>query len=157
VTTAHDRLMKHAALTAIAPASPQAASTWLVRLLRVVVIVLLIFDQVSAPLHNHHHDAGPDGIMQQFLLSDAHASDSNVQQADPPAAFHAVTGIKREARHSAVFQNAEELPPLIRATLFTVIWDAHDTLPRVWPAKARYSIVTYRSLPPCGRAPPLHT
>ena len=149
--------MKHAALTAIAPASPQAVRTWLVRLFRVMVVVLLIFDQLSAPLHNHHHDAGPDGVTQQFLLLDGHPSGSHIEQADEPAVAHAVTGIKRGARHSPVFQDADELPPVIIATLLAVFRDMKDASPRSWPFETRLSIAAYRSLPPGGRAPPLHT
>lgn len=80
-----------------------------------------------------------------------------MEQADEPAAVHAVTGIKREARHSPVFQDADELPPVIIATLITVFRDMKDALPRSWPFETRLSIAAYRSLPPGGRAPPLHT
>lgn len=130
---------------------------WLGRVLRLMVVFLLVFDQLSAPLHKHHHDAGPDGVMQQFFLSGGHASDPHMEQAEDPAVIHAVTGIKREARHSPVFQTADELPPVIFATLFAVLRDMKDALPRSWPFETRLSIAAYRSLPPGGRAPPLHT
>ena len=122
-----------------------------------VVVFLLIFDQLSAPLHKHHHDVGPDGVTQQLLLSVEHALGSHIEQSDELTAIHAVTGIKREARHSPVFQNADELPPVIFATLFAVLRDMKDALPRSWPFETRLSIAAYRSLPPGGRAPPLHT
>ena len=149
--------MKPVALTAIAPASPQAVVTWLVRLFRVMVVFLLIFDQVSAPLHSHQHDAGPDGVTLQLLLADAHASGAHMEPSDELTAIHAVTGIKREARYLPVLQDADELPPVIIATLLAVFQDMKDASPRSWPSETRLSIAAYRSLPPGGRAPPLHT
>ena len=149
--------MKSVALTAIAPASPQAVVTWLGQLIRVMVVFLLIFDQVSAPLHSHHHDAGPDSVTQQLLLSKAHVSGAHMEQSDGLTAIHAVTGIKREARYSPVLQDADELPPVTIATLFTVFWGENHVLPRPWPGETRHFIVAHRSLPPGGRAPPLHT
>jgi hypothetical protein len=143
--------MKHAAFTHLLPASPKAGNCWLVRLLRVMVVLLLIFDQVSSPLHNHHHDAGPDGVMQQIFLSDGQAFSSH---ADQPTVSHAVTGIKREARYSSVLPDADELPADIFATFFASFGGAIDVLPRSWPAETKYAIVSYRSLPPCCRAPP---
>ena len=145
--------MKHAIFAILTPASPRAGNSWLVRLLRVMVVCLLIFDQVSSPLHNHHHDAGPEGVMQQFFLLDGHAAGSH---ADQPTVIHAVTGIKREARYSSVLRDADELPAEVFATLFASFRGAIDVLPPSWPAEAKHAIVTYRSLPPCVRAPPLH-
>gem|GEM_PF-2078866 len=77
--------MKHASRTAITPASSQAVRTRLAWVLRVMVIFLLIFDQISAPLHNHVQDVGPDGVALQFMLSDAHASSSHIEQSDVSA------------------------------------------------------------------------
>ena len=149
--------MKRSTPAAISPASAQAARAWFVRVLRVMVVFLLIFDQISSPLHDHHHDAGPDGVTQQLLLSVEHALGAHMEQSDELTAIHAVTAIKREARYSPVLQDADELPVAIIPTLFTVLLGANDVLPRSWPGETRQFIVTYRSLPPGGRAPPLHT
>ena len=148
--------MKYATPTTLPSASAQVARVWFVRVLRVVVVFLLIFDQLSAPLHKHHHDVGPDGVTQQLLLSVEHALGSHIEQSDELTAMHAVTAIKREARYSPFLQD-DELPEVIIATIFTVFLGANDVLPRSWPGETRHFIVTYRSLPPGGRAPPLHT
>ena len=138
------------------PASPQAFGLWIVRIMRVLVVLLLVFDQLSSPLHHHHHDGGPDGLIQQLFVE--HASAAHIEPADELAGHHSMTGIKREARFSAVFQSADDFSPLIVAAYLAIYLAAGDTQILSWPIEARQSIITYRSLPPAGRAPPLlHT
>ena len=149
--------MKQVTLAAVTPASTQAAWIWLGRLFRVMVVMLLIFDQVSSPLHNHHHDGGPDGVAPNLMMSSAHVSGSHIEQPEAVAASHAITAIKREVRRFPVSANADELPPVIIASLFQIFVGLKEALPSSWPVETRHVIVTHRSLPPGGRAPPLHT
>ena len=138
------------------PASPQAFGRWIVRIMRVLVVLLLVFDQLSSPLHHHHHDGGPHGLTQQLFIE--HASAAHIEPADELAGHHSMTGIKREARFSPVFQGADDFSPLIVAPHLVIYLAAKDTQMPSWPIEARQSIITYRSLPPGGRAPPLlHT
>ena len=44
-------------------------------LARWLVLLLLVFDQFSAPWHTHHHDSGADGTVVAALHADGHPSE----------------------------------------------------------------------------------
>ena len=137
------------------PISIGAAKSWVIPVLRLMLVLLFAFDQVSAPLHHHRHDAGMDG----FALHTAVEVDSPLAQhfgpADDPAGGHAVTALKSEPRGSSIL-DADAL--LIAATpaLFVALASLGEALTVAWRADIRNPVLAHRSLPPDGRAPPLH-
>ena len=88
------------------PSSPTAARPSSARvargLARWLVLLLLVFDQFSAPWHTHHHSSGVDGTAVAALQADGHAAkvlaEMRSEAPDHRASWaHATTALRDEA------------------------------------------------------------
>lgn len=125
--------------------------------------MLLVFDQVSAPFHRHHHDFGIDA---ELGLAVSHALD---QQAGAPAfeshddddhegqLGHAATALRSQGS-SELAGNSGAADALIGPAVFAVVFPAVDVDSPIpsWPERGPPRFASFKSLPPAGRAPPLH-
>lgn len=140
-------------------AEPSAAgAARLLWLLRWLLVLVLVWEQVSAPLHHHGHASGIDVQWITTSIREGPADVSHLEDHDhDPRASHVVLAVR----------------PRLDLGSFTLGHDADDgfaycqaptpagLLPAVAlavgsAASARPHSI-HRSLPPAGRAPPLHT
>ncbi len=124
-------------------------------LARWLLILLLVFDQVGSPLHNHHHDSGIDAHALELAHADASANASHRDLTDSGAfLYHSVTAVKNEV-HLAAMPAGDSAALLAFPSALTLF-----ALQKVVDHPARSELtpgsLIYRSLPPDTRAPPLH-
>lgn len=135
---------------------PRLSAAWWLRWL---LVLLLMFDQVGAPLHRHHHDSGIDdaiAVGELTHLSQPH--DVHGEGAEHLSdVFHATTALRSEPRaqvaEAGVLQPADFSPPLPAGPpLLAFLHPPGDAVMRApsWPPPPTVP----RSLPPDGRAPP---
>ena len=128
---------------------------WLARWLLVLVVAL---DFLSAPFHHHHHD----GVEEQTGFATAHAafdnSGTHAERDEHSPGSHATMAIRIDPSRLA------QLPPIENADARTALVSVAQLLaavdelpPHHWrPDRSRPDVRSHRSLPPAGRAPPLH-
>lgn len=127
-------------------------------LLRWLLVLMLVWDQVSSPLHHHRHDSGVDAQWLTASTHDAHASVPHLDNDDHDlGTSHAVLAVRPQLDLSALTLGNDsdhgfappQAPPFVdpRPAEAVDVGIAAVARPRC----------TYRSLPPAGRAPPLHT
>lgn len=140
-------------------APQQRGWVWAFRLLLVMV---LVFDQVSAPFHQHHHDFGIDadaGLAAlhspsgDSLAFESHAEDSH----DGLQAGHPAIALRSQAA-SELSGVKSVSDALLSVAAFVVAFPAIevDTPVPDWPDRGPPQFTSFKSLPPAGRAPPLH-
>lgn len=127
---------------------------WFVRWLLVLV---LIWDQVGSPLHDHHHDSGVDA---QWLSAAPH-SDSpvtahSVDGDDDLRISHAVMAVRPQVDLGSLVLGGSPDDGLIHRLAFSAV-AAEPAGPVMATAGPTTPRRIHRSLPPAGRAPPLHT
>lgn len=128
---------------------------------RLFLVLVLMFDQASAPFHRHHHDFGID--------ADAGLTVSHGPSADSPAVeSHAEDGHPGlEGGHSAIALRSQRsaltdvqtvADAVLSVVAFVVVFPAitADTPIPDWPDRGPPQFTSFKSLPPAGRAPPLH-
>lgn len=129
-----------------------ARALWIAKWLLVLV---LAWDQIASPWHQHHHDSGVDAswigaVNQEGVVSALHMDDG-----DDLALFaHATMAVQLTAS-SGQLSTATQAYALFVA--FAEVFDlvqAEES--RAWPAYVAPIYPSFRSLPPGGRAPPLH-
>lgn len=122
-----------------------------------LLVLVLAFDHLSAPFHTQHRH---EGVGVQDGAAAIHAVlDNGVTHAhgdDHPLFSHAAIAIRSEPRRwnvldAPVTAGLHAVAPKLAA--FGVV-DEHPSLARP-PERSRPIGLSYRSLPPMGRAPPL--
>ena len=129
---------------------------WFARWLLVLVVAC---DILSAPFHPHHHD----GVDRQLGFATAHASfddaHSHAEDADHPLASHSAMAIRIDPSRLGqlpVIDNANI--PVVMISVVELLDSLEEPQPTQWrPDRSRPDFRSHRSLPPAGRAPPLHT
>ena len=131
-----------------------ARALWLVRW---VLVLLLIWDQAGLPLHQHHHDFGIDG---QWIGASLHIGHSGRAHADAgqddPRISHAVLAVRPQFDLGAAIFGPDSCDSVLPSAA-TVVGLADRVALEVASPRLGEPRPTYRSLPPAGRAPPLHT
>jgi hypothetical protein len=128
-------------------------------LARWVLVLVLAFDHLSAPFHHHHHADGVDG---QVGLAASHASfddgDTHAEDADHPLASHFAMAIRVDPSRTGQLPAVDSADVRVALVSVAQLLAAADELPLVrWrPDRSRSDFRSHRSLPPAGRAPPLH-
>lgn len=140
--------------------------------LHCLLAVLLVFDQVSAPLHRHHHDNGIDATsMSQGAQHAQHLAalhvDNDGDEAEPDG-FHVASAPRSDSTGSPMSSgnsddsadNARDGGAILAAWLADLVSSGAgaDELARVWPnahVLDRPGRPLPLSRPPDGRAPPL--
>ena len=148
-------LAKRSLATSHRSTSDVSRAWWFARWLLVLVVAC---DILSAPFHPHHHD-GVDG---QLGFATAHASfdpHSHAEDADHPLASHSAMAIRIEPSRLGqlpVIDNASI--PVAMISVVELLDSLEEPPPTQWrPDRSRPDFRSHRSLPPAGRAPPLHT
>jgi hypothetical protein len=124
----------------------EALSRWL-------LVLVLLFDQVGAPLHRHIHDSGIDA---QWLLvashgiglGKAHVEDGETQRH----LTHAVLALREQTENRSSAWDADHDTPIAAECAHDpqVVATAHA------PAHTEFHRpLGFRCLPPAGRAPPV--
>ena len=128
------------------------------RLVRWLLVLLLVWDQAGSPLHRHHHDSDIDGYALTASHDDGAADVEHLEDPDGDFHFsHAVMAVRPQLRSSTVAAGEAEGVVLAQAVLKPV----HGALaarsrPLPWSDTHPPAHALHRSLPPAGRAPPLH-
>ena len=151
----HMRPSRSSSLTALCASTARAARG----LARWLVLLLLVFDQFSAPWHTHHHDSGVDGTALAAVHADGLQSEVFAQtHAEAPdhrsTWVHATTVLRSEVGHSLTRPGDDDdghvslwpvarLTPAIKESARLVIASRQEP-----PTPA------YRSLRPSPQAPP---
>lgn len=128
-------------------------------LARWLVLLLLVFDQFSAPWHTHHHDSGVDGTVVAAVHADGLQSkvltETHAEAPDHRSTWaHATTLLRSEVASSLTMAGDNDdgdvslwpvarLTPAIIASTRLVIASHHEP-----------PIPAYRSLRPSPQAPP---
>ena len=138
---------------------PAGAPTQGMLLVRWLLVLLLVWDQVGSPLHRHHHDSGIDGHVLTAASHDDGATDMrHVEDADGGFHFsHAVMAVRPQPQLSPIAAGEAKDVAVGEAALALVNaeWVADPQSPP-WPDTRPATHSPHRSLPPAGRAPPLH-
>ena len=137
------------------PSDGASGAWWLVRWLLVMVVAL---DLLSAPFHSHHHV----GIEGQLEFGAAHASfddgDAHVDSDEHSPVSHSATALRTETSRLGRLPDLDEadLPVALIsvAQLLSALDEPAPTHSR--PDRTVPDFRCHRSLPPAGRAPPLH-
>ena len=137
---------------------PAGAPSWGLRVMQWLLVLLLAWDQVGSPLHHHHHDSGIDGS----ALTTSHdgAVDAlHVEDADEGLQFsHAVMAVRPQSQLGTIAAAETDDAALGQVALALVlampVADLLQHVPPTDPGPPAHSL--HRSLPPAGRAPPLH-
>ena len=134
---------------------PRNGVWWCVRW---VLVLALIFDLLSAPLHRHHHEgvSGPLDFISASASSEGAQSYADNHERSP--FVHAATAIRVDLSSLGKLPAADDvawLPAVL--SLMQLLAAVDEAPPRSWwPAPSRPDFRSHSSLPPAGRAPPLH-
>lgn len=145
-----------------------AGAGWVARWL---LVLLVAFDVVSAPFHHHHHDGVQtlpgttaahalfdDGDGHADVLADVHA-DVHADESDPAPASHSAMAIRVDPSRAAHLPGIDQTQAKVALSAVAQGLQALDEPPPThWrPDRSPPAFRSYRSLPPAGRASPLHT
>jgi hypothetical protein len=127
-----------------------------------LLVLVLAFDLVSAPFHQHRHDgvAGPLVVTAQHTgHTQPGAGDHHAEGHGPAQASHATAALRIDpSRWSQLppIDSADAQPALASAA---PVFAAFDDRPPAFrpPDRDPADFATHRSLPPAGRAPPFHS
>lgn len=137
---------------------PAGTASRVVWLLRWLLVLVLVWDQVSAPLHHHGHDSGVDSAWLGASADIGQNAGPHLEGSDHDLPFsHAVLAVRPQLDLSSFFTGDDPGQSLVLFQTFARLWPspgAHLIPDGASPAPPHS---THRSLPPAGRAPPLHT
>ena len=162
-------MIKRLPANAHRPSGGVSGAWWIARWLLVLV---LAFDLLSAPFHPHHHD----GVEGQIEVAAAHAhahahahghasvddGATHAEGEEHPLVSHAAMAIRIDPSRLGQIAAADgtddraDAPVALVSVLQPLA--AFDEPPpsRFRPDRSRPDFLSHRSLPPAGRAPPLH-
>lgn len=142
---------------AVARPSRRTAAWWL----HCLLVMLLVFDQVSSPLHRHHHDNGVDAasVVPGQLHADHAAGLDLDDDEEAPEGHHATGAPRSEATASGQAANtAPDAASAIGAWMSAIrLADLAPATRPVWPLAFALDLPPRPvplSRPPDGRAPP---
>ncbi len=132
------------------------SSAWLFA--RWLLVLALAFDQISAPFHHHQHD----GVDAQLELVASHASldsgEMHVDSDDHGIGSHSAMAIRVDASRTGQLPAVDPVGAAVAVnTSLRLLAALDEPVRRHWvrdPSTPDFR--SHRSLPPAGRAPPLH-
>ena len=137
---------------------PAGAPSWGLRLMQWLLVLLLAWDQVGSPLHHHHHDSGIDSSALTAAHDDGATEVLHLEDADESLEFsHAVMAMRPQSQLGTVADAGTDdtaVGPVAPALVFATPVADLQHVPLPDPEPPVHSL--HRSLPPAGRAPPLH-
>ncbi len=120
--------------------------------------MLLAFDFVSAPFHQHLHDGELAPLAHKAQHTMAQAGDHHAESVEHALASHATAAIRSVRSLWAQLppaDDSETQPALLAVAL--LLATVRKPPSAFWlPDRDRADFATHRSLPPAGRAPPPH-
>ena len=131
-------------------------SAWLFA--RWLLVLAMVFDQVSAPFHHHHHD----GVEVQLELGVSHdhrgGSESQVDSDEHLAGSHFAMAIRVDPSRIGQLPAVDPADAAIAVNTSLLLLAALDKpAPAPWVGdRSTPDFRSHLSLPPAGRAPPLH-
>lgn len=122
-------------------------------ILKWLLVLVLAWDQIASPLHQHRHDSGVDGSWIGAHAEVAGSEELHMDEGDHSSGFmHAITAVQ-----SASGQLSSASEPYVLFFAFAEIFDLVQRMEhQALPAYIAPIYPSFRSLPPGGRAPPLH-
>lgn len=149
-------------------ASQGKVAAWGLWALKWMMVVMMIVDQVGAPLHRHHHDSGVDAAYAAAASANHHDDFVDETHADGSAHHDAFAHSTLAVRQASTAQlsvaptaadDDGQVTWLIVTSVLALLALAslkEESLIRPFVRWRAPHISIYRSLPPAGRAPPLH-
>ena len=125
---------------------------------RWLLVLAMVFDQVSAPFHHHHHD----GVEVQLELGVAHEllgdGATHVDSDEHLAGSHFAMAIRVDPSRIGQLPAVDPADAAIAVSVSLQLLAALETpAPEHWfRVRSTPDFRSHRSLPPAGRAPPLH-
>ena len=125
---------------------------------RWLLVLVLACDLLSAPFHPHHHD----GIAGPLEFGTAHASfddgGAHVDRDEHTAFSHSATALRTDPSRLGQLPALDGADvPLALVSVVDLLTARDEPTPIHWrPDRSRPDFRSHRSLPPAGRAPPLH-
>lgn len=140
---------------ASAPRAPTLDWWWLGRW---VLVLLLAWDQIGSPLHQHHHDSGVDGQWSVAPKAASGIDEQHIEDRDDlPRLSHATLAVRVQVVQAPV------PPDSAGTTLIVQTWFAPGATSAIqsdhelkWSDERPPPGQAHLCLPPTGRAPPLH-
>lgn len=132
------------------------SSAWLFA--RWLLVLAMVFDQVSSPFHHHHRD----GVEVQFELGLSHdlldGGETHVDSDEHLAGSHFAMAIRVDPSRIGQLPAVDPADAAITVNTSLQLLVALDTPAREHWFRDRSTpdFHSHRSLPPAGRAPPLH-
>ena len=140
--------------------SRRGAAAWGFWLVRWPLVLLLIVDLLSAPLHHHHHDGGIDGAWPSASAAHETALTSHLESAQHDAPFsHSTLGVPANSaalKPALADDEAQAVFQFFTAWVMLATMVGDEGRWRPPPDWQSPFISAHRSLPPAGRAPPVH-
>lgn len=126
---------------------------------RWLLVLVLSFDHVSAPFHHHHHDRA-DGPVEAATAAPASfdEGETHAESDEHPLLSHSAMAIRVDPSRLGQPPAVDPADAGVAVTSVAELFAALDAPPPVhWrPDRSRPDFRSHRSLPPAGRAPPLH-
>lgn len=125
---------------------------------RWLLVLAMVFDQVSAPFHHHHHD----GVEVQLELGVSHdhpgGGETRFDGDEHLAGSHFAMAIRVDPSRIGQLPAVDPADAAIAVNTTLLLLAALDKPePEHWVFdRSTPDFHTHRSLPPAGRAPPLH-
>lgn len=132
------------------------SSAWLFA--RWLLVLAMVFDQVSAPFHHRHHD----GVEVQLELGVSHdllgSGETHADSDEHHAGSHFAMAIRVDPSRIGQLPAVDPADAAIAVSTSLQLLAALDTPAREHRFRDRSTpdFRSHRSLPPAGRAPPLH-
>ena len=131
------------------------------------MVLILVIDHVGAPLHRHHHDSGVDAAHLSESDSTHHNGLDDVAHAEEHANHdefaHATLVMRQTGASQLTVVPAADVESQVNwifltsvLALLALAFLREESLIRPFGRWLAPPKPTYRSLPPAGRAPPLH-
>ena len=125
---------------------------------RWLIVLVVAFDLLSAPFHQHRHD----GVEGPLGFATVHASlddgDTHAEGDEHPLVSHATMANRIDPSRLGQLCAADSNDAPVALVAVVQHLAAFDEPPptRFRPDRSRPDFLSHRSLPPAGRAPPLH-
>lgn len=148
------------------PPRPRNAVALVRLVLSWLLVAVLAVDLVTSPLHAHRHD-GEWSVGGTLSASTDHAGDAlGADHDDVPAHIdaiettgisHSISALRSAAQSTAADPAPDEPLVAFAAWMIPALWSPEPAPAIVWPPdRQRTGSSVFKSLPPHGRAPPLH-
>jgi len=144
---------------------PRDAAALVRLVLSWLLVAVLAVDLVTSPLHAHRHDGewSAGGSLVASAEHPSHLLDpgsvgvpTHVDQDEAPGISHSISALRSPAEVIAGVPPSDE--PVAAAQWFVpALWSPGGAAAFAWPPdRHRARPTAFKSLPPHGRAPPLH-